>query len=222
MREILAHLSFVDWCVAVGTLCALITVLYAALERHWPKDHTMTNESRMRHAAPWVLVVLAWAAIGIDVVDRHFFSGPPIPIVQDYGMISAVGGFYVSANTNPLLKYKDTHRLMLIMRVNYSDVDRMTDTRIEKSGLYTITGLVTQLAVILPIGFKMNISKTQNNMLDYVLVKVPANVSRDSITSLSELERLGGEIVDEKGQGFGPLEIRQNTSPSSGQAPPNN
>jgi hypothetical protein len=207
VQETLANLTFVDWCVFVGTACTLLMLLYAILERHFPKDRTMAEKSRSR--LPFALAFLAVGAFAADAIDRHFFNTPPVPIIQEYGMLpGGAGGFFANINTGPLLSYKDTDKLLLIMRVAYADVDRMTDNRIDKSTEYTITGLVTQLALVLPLNYKMNISSTKTNMIDYSVVLVPTKVSPDLIKSLSDVERLGGRIVDSRGQGLGPIQLR--------------
>lgn len=207
MTETLERLSFVDWCVVIGTICTVLLLIYAVLDRHWPKDRAVDADPRpRRRATPFILAIICWIVIGIDFADRRFFNSPPVPIIQEYGMLPTVGGFYANVNTGPLIQFKDSYKIMLIMRVNYIDVDRMSDKNIDKSKEYTITGSVTQLATILGQTYHMNISRTQNNMLDYSVAIIPEGVSPDLITSLSDVKRLGGRIVDNRGQGLGPME----------------
>lgn len=102
----------------------------------------------------------------------------------------------------------------MITRVSYSDVARITDVNIDKSKEYTITDEpALAMAVILPLHYKMNLSATQNNLIDYVICVIPSNVALDSIKSLDDVEHLGRKIVASAGQGLGPIVLRPTQVP---------
>jgi hypothetical protein len=69
----MAKLSFVDWCVVIGTVCTVLLLLYAVLDRHWPKDRPMAEQNPRRRPIPFFLAVIALLAFAADAIDRHFF-----------------------------------------------------------------------------------------------------------------------------------------------------
>ena len=113
----------------------------------------------------------------------------------------APDSYYAFVNSHALLEYKDTFKFMLILSVPYSDVDRMTDTRIAKSKMFTITGdtimigiPITQLPrVSAPSGKK--IGDTFDATIMYNIVVLPKNNSEDLIKSLADVGNSGGKIV---------------------------
>jgi hypothetical protein len=75
-------LSFVDWCVFIGTVCTIGLLLYAALDRHRPrKERSMAEtvfepQRQPRRLFPIALAIIAVLAFGLDAADRHWFSVP--------------------------------------------------------------------------------------------------------------------------------------------------
>ena len=96
--------------------------------------------------------------------------------------------------------------MMVVIHVPYSNIDKMTDTYIEKSTTFTITGEVAKLAIPLPTTVSFphlrlsppagsKVGDVFNLMLDYTLVLIPNNLSEEQIRSLSDVEILGGKII---------------------------
>jgi hypothetical protein len=128
-----------DWAargggIAISIMVAGIASYFAGWDAlHWERLRSL-----------WWL----WLIIGLSGASAlsPLFITPPIgDLIQGYG--ETAGALFAAVNSAPLLKYRDHFKMMLIIEVPYADIDKMTDTAIEKSGLYTITGEVTQMAV---------------------------------------------------------------------------
>ena len=69
-------------------------------------------------------------------------------VVLGWGTIGQQGAFYMTINSDLLLYYKREYKALMLLRAEYANIDRMTDTAIEQSEFYTITG------GIMNIGFR--------------------------------------------------------------------
>jgi hypothetical protein len=82
---------------------------------------------------------VAIAAYTLDVADRldWISLSNKGPVVQQFGVKGAPetnnNALYVIVNSAPLLKYQDKFNMMLIAASMYSNIDMMTDVRIDKS-----------------------------------------------------------------------------------------
>lgn len=98
--------------------------------------------------------------------------------------------------------------MMLILNVPYANIDRMADTAIEKSPMFTITGDRTIIAVPLPPRHNLQVTPPPNSnkvgdvfdvLVNYYLVVVPNNTPAEQIKTLSDVERVGGKILTTEG-----------------------
>jgi hypothetical protein len=69
----------------------------------------------------------------------------------------------------------------------------MTDTVIEKSGLYTITDGGVILAHPSPNTLRFIVN--QVNAIEYTLILVPSKITVEQISSLGDVEHIGGRIL---------------------------
>ena len=147
------------------------------------------------------IAIISYAA---DIADRLGFIN-----ISNRGEIIIAWGvsgnlFQMTVNTRPLLKYKDDYKLMLILEARYGNIDRMTDTHIEKSDFFTIHGEPIDIIISMasPIQHLL-ISPPPNAKpgdqvqvrVDFDLALVPKDLASEQIKSLSDLERLGGKII---------------------------
>jgi hypothetical protein len=146
-----------DWCTLISTVAAIIAAIYAMLTYHRPRGQavdkqntSVTTLSRSQSIIPITLALVAWGAVAFNYADLHYLSVPPTPgdYIQEYGVHGVNGGvsYIMKVNTKQLLQYSEAYKLAFVIRVQYADRDRMTDTAIEKSGLYTITDSTIILA----------------------------------------------------------------------------
>ena len=146
---------------------------------------------------------IAIAAYTIDISDRFGWiklseTGELVP-----GWGRRDGTLFVLVNSRLLHSYKDNFKMMLILNVAYADIDRMSDTAIEKSAMFTITGDPTNIAAPLPSPRNLRVVPPPNSkigdlfdvLMNFNLVVVPNNSSSEQIRSLSDVERVGGKIL---------------------------
>ena len=136
-------------------------------------------------------------------------TGSPFGVIQAWGIDNGV--FYTIIKTSALTKYRGLNRVVFIIRPNFSDVDQMTDTNIRKSQAYTILDSFMTLAIPL-VGAPMKVAVDRLTPLQYFVVRLPAMFSPDQINSLSDVERLGGEILAEAGTA---AQLLQTTNPQA-------
>jgi hypothetical protein len=166
---------------------------------------------RGRHARALALAIalpVAVVAYVIDITDRlgwvKFSEGPlcVCDVIKGWGHRG--DALFIQVNSRLLLDYKDHFKMILIMEVPYANIDRMTDTNIEKSALFTITDAETlDLAVRLPTPPHLRVAPPLNSnigdafdlLVNFTLVLIPTDLSPEQIRSLFDVQRLGGKII---------------------------
>ena len=101
--------------------------------------------------------------------------------------------YIMKVNTKQLLQYSEAYKLAFVIRVQYADRDRMTDTAIEKSGLYTITDSTIILAH--PSSYTLRFAINQINPIEYTLILIPSKLTIEQISSLGDVDHIGGRIL---------------------------
>ena len=154
---------------------------------------------RFRKVVGWSLIAAAVAFYAIDISDRfNVFAAPaPVDVAINWG--AGPTSFWMTANEKPLTDYKDKYKLILIAFVPVPHIDRMTNTNISKSNLYTITGgpdeilaapLIDKLGEGLPAG---------NYLVMLSFAIVPNGFSSEQISTLGDIEKIGGKFVGSRG-----------------------
>jgi hypothetical protein len=143
------------------------------------------------------LMALTWLVAGFDIYDRHNQPEDFQSSLGTYGHSPPLTFFWV-IDTGKMKKYAADYKLVLVVRGDFANIDRMTDERIEKSALYTITGSPVNLAVVVSGHLRLN--ALQPNEVEYDVILWPTKLSIDDLKSLLDVERLGGEILGRRGQ----------------------
>ena len=153
---------------------------------------------------------VAIAAYTLDVADRldWISLSNKGPVVQQFGVKGAPetnnNALYVIVNSAPLLKYQDKFNMMLIAASMYSNIDMMTDVHIDKSSPFSITGGITNVAIPIDFGTTHLLISQPPNMrpgdkyrvpVALNLVIIPKDLSAEQLRSLSDVQRLGGKII---------------------------
>ena len=105
-------------------------------------------------------------------------------------------------DTVSLINYKATHNLFMIVRFEYTNIDRMSDTGIEKSAPYTIDGKDMRMSVVGrldPPHLRIE-PKNPNVTIEYDVAILPKDISLDRVNSIADVERLGGRILSTNAQ----------------------
>jgi hypothetical protein len=100
----------------------------------------MRRPGRGRTIILFIVVPTAILAYGADVADRLDWIN-----LSNRGHLILGWGqhkdlFFNIVNSHLLADYEDNFHLLLILHVPHSNIDPMTDTHIDKSSTYTITG----------------------------------------------------------------------------------
>jgi len=150
-----------------------------------------------------IAVPIAIAAYTIDVSDRLGWIklSETGDVIQGWGRHDG-GALFITVNSRLLLGYQDKFNMMLIIELPYTDIDKMTDTHIEKTSLFSITGNVTTMSVVPSIGHlrvvpppNAKVGDIFDRLVGFSLVLLPNNLSAEQVESLSDVQKLGGQII---------------------------
>jgi hypothetical protein len=152
-----------------------------------------------------IAIPVAIVSYSLDVADRLGWIDLANrgDIIDGWG-VADNGAFYVRVNSFPLLKYSNNFKLMLILEVEYANIDRMTDVGIEKSELFTITGGIINIGIPVQLpNTRLRLTNPPNSKpgdqykrtVDFNVVIIPNDLSGDQIRSLPDVQRLGGKII---------------------------
>jgi hypothetical protein len=155
-----------------------------------------------------VFLPIAIAAYTIDIFDRFGWinlSARDSHIILGWGPATHTYG--ITVNSHALLKYRDNFKMMLVLNIPYANVDKMTDVAIAKSEMFTITGGPTDIGIpdtsLQLQTLRISVPSTKKEIGDsfelpmlYNLVIIPKNNSPDLIKSLSDVEEIGGKIIE--------------------------
>ncbi len=136
-----------------------------------------------------VLVIAAWIPRFLPPVETEV-------AISAYGITPPLT-FHSELDTKPVVSRKITDRLLYIVRLGYDNIDRMSDTAIEKSILYTIDGSSFRMSIVVqlnPMRLRVNPAHPAVNV-EHNVVIIPSTFSTGQINSLSDVEQLGGRIL---------------------------
>lgn len=184
---------------AIMIVLAVGQLAYAGLTYHRDRRAAMEPDPKKQPHRPIFIIagfmVLTWAAVAFDYYDRHYMQPPSEDsFIISFGEIPGPNPvFDVQVDSEPLKQYSGKYRLMLIVRKIFIDRDRMTDTHISKSGLYTIDGSKFTLGAS-PMADGPMLTYGTNN-IEHDLVLVPIGVEPAKITKLEDVTVVGGKII---------------------------
>jgi hypothetical protein len=200
--------GFFDW-MAYGALA--IGAMILASETGFSQSPTLLQRlpQFIRHpfwgVAPLILVLIATGLLGAraaGLIGREQLSSAetantPSPnsskvFLQQWGILPPAT-YQVTIDSSQIIKFKDTFRVILVVRTSFSDVDRMTDEYIETSSLYTIQNSLMILAHA--SSNKLRFLIDGPTMVEFSVAIIPNGVSEKEITTLNSIDHLGGRII---------------------------
>lgn len=216
-------MDFGPWVGVVAVIVALAS-LYYQRRQTLMMQATRTGASANVSRLSWlntgtvtliVLVALAWTPWFL----QQNYSIQPNATILDYGLTGQPFTFYARINTEPLKRLKETYYLALIIRFQYANVDRMSDTAIDRSIQYTLDGSHIRMTVVgqtQPVALRVDPSVSAVT-IEYDAVLIPRSFSTEQIKSLNDIERVGGRILSTVAQGvpFGSLGIAVSSTPGT-------
>jgi hypothetical protein len=141
-----------------------------------------------------LLMLLTWAAVGWD-----YFSRPEVPEAQILRYDSKGQQFHAVVLLRKWQDYKNDNG-MLITRTIFVDRDRMTDDWIAKSIAYTIDGQTLNMIAV--TNNQMRFKTGETNFIEFNFVVIPSDKRPEQVRTLSDVSRLGGEILTMEVQGI--------------------
>lgn len=172
---------------------------YGSVRRHWPL------------IAMILFGAMAWAPL---LISRPTYE-PPIEL-ESYGLGPTVFTFHSEIDGKKLTKYKDANSLLLVVRLQYGNVDRMSDTFIDISSPYTIEPRAINLVFRGSTSpARLRIDPAFSNLsIEYNAIVIPKTLSADHIKTLADVERLGGNIIATSSQTVPFLALGVQVTPS--------
>ncbi|TAN50445.1 MAG: hypothetical protein EPN21_08925 [Methylococcaceae bacterium] len=194
-----------DWGMWAATALAAVQAIYAMLSYHAsrgrPMPSKLTDQNKKVIIITTAMSLLCWMGVGYSLYDRRSSRiNECIDYVGAYGIHGPLT-FYAAVDTSSLLDKKDEYKLILAVRVNYADIDPITDTALEKSGEYIITGELVRLSTRpAPADPKLRLFEAKQYSLLYYVIMLPHKYTSANVISLADVERLGGKIIGRKAQ----------------------
>lgn len=106
---------------------------------------------------------------------------------------------FVAIETDPLLDHQKTSRVMFISRVADHTINGKLDKGIVKSGTFGIWGGALQVEASMTDDFMKHAIKASGGWLEFHVVIVPKSIQPDKITSLADVENVGGRDLESRG-----------------------
>jgi hypothetical protein len=165
---------------------------YAAFTYHGDRAAQMQSDPAKRPRRPLFIIgtfmLLTWGAVAFDYLTR-----PEVPEADmvSYG-IDPGNHFHAIVQFRAWENYKNFKGTLLANTI-FANRDRVTDTWLAKSGLYTIDGPILVLAFVGQQG--MHVAVNSKNSIEYDFVVLPPEIGPEQIRMLSDVPRLGGKIL---------------------------
>ncbi len=179
-------------CMVVATVVQVVQVGFTVAEWHRKNGHKALNtfnKTRRMLLFMFSLTLISCAAVGLDYYIRNKPS--PLDMIASWGWGNQA--FYIGIKTDSLSSYADDYHLLLITRIPYSNINRLTDTGILKSTLYNIDSSYMILAATMAPGLR--VAHPGLEVVEFNLALLPKQFSADQIKTLNDIKALGGKIL---------------------------
>ena len=165
------------------------------------------TKTKMRHAIFWIpLTALVLATLGVVIARNVPRASPQQPTgtirIKDGETVTArvkswgttgEHNVYATVNTAELAPLADDYRLLIVCRVQDSKIDAKDDLRIDKSGLFSITGTDQRLEVVLSQNTMNRV--VSDGWINIYILLVPARLNPKELRTVNELTQNGSYVV---------------------------
>jgi len=164
---------------------------------HLPPEQASTTSFR-RHW-PLALMVLLLGANWVTYFATRstLQSGNCKTLLTGWGIAGTT--IFAAIETDPLIDHEKTSRLMFISRVADHTIDGKLDKGIVKSGAFGIRGGALQIQAAMPDDFMKHAINASGGWLEFHVVMVPKGTQPDKITSLADVNNVGGRDLESRG-----------------------
>jgi multidrug transporter EmrE-like cation transporter len=164
---------------------------------HLPLEQASTTS--FRHYWPLALMVLLLGANWIT----YFAARSTLPIGNCKTLLTGWGisgnSIFAAIETDALINYEKTSRLMFISRVADHTIDGKLDKGIVKSGAFGIRGGALQIQAAMPDDFMKHAISASGGWLEFHVVMVPKGIQPEKIASLADVDNVGGRDLESRG-----------------------
>jgi hypothetical protein len=185
----MGHWGFFDW-IAYGALAIGAMILAAETGLSQSPSLLRRLPQFFKHPfwglAPLILVLIATGILGARAAGIIGPESSSVPItntaapdpskvfMQGWGILSPAT-YQVTIDAAQISQYKDSYRILLVVRTSFSDVDRMTDEYLESSIPYTIQSSIMLLTHA--SSNKLRFLVDGPTMVEYNVAILPKNIS---------------------------------------------
>jgi hypothetical protein len=156
------------------------------------------STTSFRHNWPLVLMVLLLGANWVPyfVTRSTLQVGNCKTLLTGWGM--SRNNIYVTIETDLLTDQQKTSRVIFISRVADHTINDKLDKDIVKSGSFGIWGGTLQIEASMTEDFMKHAIKASDGWLEFHVVVVPKGTQPDKITSLADVEKVGGRDLESR------------------------
>lgn len=170
-----------------GSLCSLIKLM-AMFRRRTQSTSTKFTEIFI---AVGFIGMLIFSGIG-------FYENQQLKIaLMDLKSIASWGASGATVNTKVLFRYKNSHKAMLLFRLEVRSVNYLTDRDVIKSYFFEIDGKFQTIDVVLPGEFWSRAISSTGYVQAYLVI-VPKEIASEQISCLADVIANRGRIISKR------------------------
>lgn len=184
---------------AVTALAAYYAFQQVRLMRKMHLSPEQSSTTPFRRYWPLALMALLLGANWVT----YFATRSTIQIGNCKTLLSGWGisgnNIFVAIETDPLKDHQKTSRVMFISRVADHKINGKLDKGIVKSGTFGIWGGALQMEASMTDDFMKHAMNASGGWLEFHVVMVPKGTQPDKITSLADVDSVGGRDLESRG-----------------------
>ena len=185
--------------LAVTALAAYYAIQQVRLMRKTHLSPEQSSTASFHRYWPLVLMVLLLAANW----GTYFATRSTVQVGNCKTLLSGWGmsgnNIFVAIETDPLLDHQKTSRVMFISRVADHKINGKLDKAIVKSGTFGIWGGALEIEASMTDDFVKHAINASGGWLEFHVVILPKGTQPDKITSLADVDKVGGRDLENRG-----------------------
>ncbi|HLJ27445.1 MAG TPA: hypothetical protein VKY85_12100 [Candidatus Angelobacter sp.] len=185
--------------LAVTAFAAYYAFQQARLMRKMHLSPEQASTTSFRPYWPLALMVLLLGANWVT----YFATRSTLQVGNCKTLLTGWGisgnNIFVAMETDPLMDHQKTSRVMFISRVADHAINGKLDKGIVKSGTFGIWGGALQIEASMTDDFMKHAINASGGWLEFHLVMVPKGTQPDNITSLADVDKVGGRDLESRG-----------------------
>jgi len=185
--------------LSVTALAAYYAFQQVRLMREMHVSPEQASTTSFRRYGPLALMVLLLGANWAT----YFATRSKLEVGNCKTLLTGWGisgnNIFVAIETGPLLDHQKTSRVMFISRVADHTINGKLDRGIVKSGTFGIWGGASQIEASMTDDFMKHAISASGGWLEFHVVIVPKGTQPEKITSLADVDKVGGRDLESRG-----------------------